>query len=158
MFHTNPENTKIVILLAQYLAATSINMEVISYDTLNRIAGVDLRHRRDLLYRAWEMAEKQCGCIFTAVRGIGIKRLPVNETSHVGSHSITGTRRRTKRAIGRISRTNSNEMSGDARQNTALKLAHLNLIHGIADNRRTSTFVTPAVADPHAAAKALKEI
>ena len=156
MFTSDPENVRIIEALAESLATLSIG-KMRTYAELNRIAGRDVQlGRRDLLMRAEKKAEIRCGCIFSAVRGMGIKRLVADETPQVGTHAISGTRRKTKKAIDRMVRVNSNSMSGDARQNTALKLAHLNVLHGLADNRKTSTFVAPATADPYAAKKATK--
>lgn len=154
MFSSKPENLHIIERVTKYLAENSLGAEAITYRELSRVAGIDLRKRRDLLHKARERAEKQCSCIFEAVYSIGIRRLPINETSHVGSAAIGSTRRKTKRAITRMGRVSSNEMSADARQLTALKVAHLNVLHGLADNRKTATFVAPATADPFAAKKA----
>lgn len=158
MFNSNnPENARIIAKLQDALASIPIG-GVISYAELKRVSKVDVQARRDLLARAQKKAEQQCGCIFAAVRCVGIKRLPADETAQIGAIAITGARRKTKRAIQRMVLVNSNSMNADARQNTALKLAHLQLIHGLADNRRTSTFAVPATADPYAARKATENL
>lgn len=155
MFTTKEVNIRIIDALKDALGAVPMGGMAL-YANLNRIAGIDVQlKRRDLLMRAQKQAEKEYGCLFGAVRGIGIKRLLADETPQVGSQSIASTRKRTKRAISRMVVVRSNSMGDDARQNTALKLAHLNIIHGLADNRKTTTFAAPATADPYAAKKAL---
>lgn len=156
IFTTNPQNARIVAAITRTLAAIPIGGTV-AYQEISRAAGVKVQDRRDLLHKAREAAETTLGCLYEPVRGIGIRRLEADETPGVGSHAIVGVRRKTKRALTRMVRVNANSLGADARQLTALKLAHLNVLHGLADNRRTRTFVAPANADPYAARSARKE-
>jgi hypothetical protein len=151
VYYSTPENLRIVAALKLAFGEIPIG-GTRPYAQFNAIAGLDVqKRRRDLLDKAKGQAEKEYGCIFECVREVGMKRLIADETAHVGSQAISSTRRKVKRAIRRTTQVSSNSMSGDARQNVALKLVHLHLLHGLADNRRTSSMFTTVNSDPLAA-------
>lgn len=155
MFTAKEENLRIIAALERALSEIPIG-GTRPYKELNSIAGINVQNgRRDLLARAQKAAEKHMNALFASVRGVGIKRLLADETPQVGSVAISSARRKTKKAISRMVGVSSNSMSADARQNTALKLAHLNILHGLADNRKTTSFAAPATSDPFAVKKAL---
>ena len=155
MYTARPENAHVISKLENFLAQHSLEKEVISYEELNEVADADVQNgKRYLLAAAVEKAEKRLGCLFAAVTGIGIRRLPADSTHMVGHGAIGSVRRKSKRAMKRMVRVNSNQMSADGRQLASLKAAHLGLIYGLADNRRSKEIVRPATSDPFAAKKA----
>lgn len=155
MFQSKEENTRIIAALERALSEIPIG-GTRPYRELNTIAGINVQNgRRDLLARAQKKAEQHMNALFASVRGVGIKRLVADETPQVGSVAIASIRRKAGKATKRMVVVSSNSMNADARQNTALKLAHLNILHGLADNRKTTAFAAPATADPYAAKKAL---
>jgi hypothetical protein len=156
-FSTIPENRAIVNRLVDYICEHSLD-ELIAYTALSTVADKDLPNRhRYLLDRAIDEAEQRLGCAFECVYGNGIKRSEADDTARIGSDGISRVRRITRRAVKRMTRVNTNAMSADGRMLADMKIAHCNLIEGLADNRKTATIATPASADPFAARHATEK-
>jgi hypothetical protein len=146
MFVTNPESAAAVERLEAALADMPIG-SVLAYQTLNQIAGADVqRENHYLLARARDKAEISLGCIFEAVRGVGIKRLNASESPDVGLSSIRSVRRKAKKGARRLTRIDSNSLSDSERKRALAYGGLLGAIATIADGNKARTIA--AVADP----------
>lgn len=143
---TNSEHTAIIEKLTEALAALPIGGTIV-YSKLSEIAGRDVSDRyRYLLVKAADNAEKQLGCIFESVRGVGVKRLTASEIPDVGLAAIRKIRRGAKRGSKRLTRIGTNSLSESENRRVVASRAMLGAIATIADGRRASTLA--AVADP----------
>jgi hypothetical protein len=143
---TSPENAALVEKLAGRLASLSMG-ETISYFDLKRSAP-GFKNSGDywLLNKAREQAERDLGCVFEAVRGFGIKRLPSSEVPDVGLSALRRIRRAANRGKKRLTRVNANSLSDGENRRVVGMVAMLGAVSMIADGRRASAVAT--VADP----------
>src|SRR3990167_6311179 len=133
MFKTNPENASVVTRLTAMLEELSIG-GTIEYGTLSSAVDRELdgKHRY-LLDSARDAGEEKLGCIFEAVHGVGIKRLPSDECPSIGLTAIRSIRRRAKRGVKRLTRLGANSMSESANRQAISSRSMLGAIAQIAD-------------------------
>jgi len=143
---TNPENARIIERLKDSLSALSVGGSL-THAEAQRIAGCDVQHRhRYLIVKARDDAEKELGCIFEAVRGVGYMRLPADESVDIGLHTVRRIRRASRRGASRLERINSNSLSDGARKRATAYRSMLGAIAMMADGNRARTLA--AVVDP----------
>lgn len=143
---TNPEHVKIIDDLAKKLAEVSIG-GVIEYAALSGVAGRDITGRYNyLLQSAREKAEKELGCLFEAVRGVGIKRLAASESPEVGLGILRRIRRGARRGVSRLGRLSTNSLSETENKRVIAYSSMLGAIGMMADGNKARTIA--AVVDP----------
>lgn len=146
MFESKPENTATIQKLYDRLSALSVG-GIFVWPDAKKIAGADIQDRnRWLMTRAIEKAEKDCGCIFESVRGVGIKRLHASDATEVGLHTIRGVRRKARRGARRLERISSNSLTDPDRKRSIAYQSLLGTIAMMADGHKARTLA--AVADP----------
>lgn len=146
MFQTNPANATIVQKLRDALSALSVG-GTLTHVEAKRIAGCDVQGKQHyLLLKARDDAEKELGCIFEAVRGVGYMRVPADESVDVGLHTVRRVRRASSRGARRLERINSNSLSEPARKRVIAYRSMLSAIAMMADGNKARTLA--AVADP----------
>ena len=91
-------------------------------------------------------SEKELGCIFSCVRGLGIKRVPSQEIPETGLAALGRIRKAARRAKKRINRVNVNSLSDGEQRRVVGYSAMLGAIEMVADGRRAGAIA--AVADP----------
>lgn len=144
--HTSPQNEAIIEKLSLPLKTLSVG-GTIDYQTLKR-AAPGFRANGDywLLNKARERVEKELGCAFESVRGIGIRRLTSDEIPDIGLQTLRKVRRAANRGKKRLSRVNTNSLSEGEQRRVVGMCAMLGAVAMIADGRRATTIAT--VADP----------
>jgi hypothetical protein len=142
---TSPENAEIIRKLQTALREVSLG-GTLTYGALYQVAGMNVQKHRHLLTRAQEAVEKELGCVFAAIRGVGIKRLPSEESPSVGLCGLRRCRSTAKRYKKRIDRINVNSLSETGRRQTIGYSAMLGAVHLISDGRKAQAVA--AVADP----------
>lgn len=143
---TSPENAVIIEKLSTALAAVPIG-QTVSYSALRKAApGYNNKGDNWLLGRARDSTEKQFGCAFECVRGIGIKRLTSSEVPGVGLSAIRKIRRGANRGKKRLDRVNTNSFTPSDQRRVVGMSAMLGAVSMIADGRKASAIAT--VADP----------
>ena len=146
MFPTSPENVTAIECLYEALAAVPSD-GIVTYAALDEISGCETSGKhRHLLHSARERAEKELGCIFDAVRTVGIKRLPASAGADVGLSAIRRVRKAAKRGARRIGRINSNSLTEAERKRVISYDALLRTIALVADGNKARTIA--AVVDP----------
>jgi len=144
-FKSIPENTAIVLKLEEKLQEVSSG-DTVSYEELSKHIGKDVRAIRWLLDKARNKTARELGCLFTAVRGVGIKRLLPKECPDYGVDSVRSVRRKSVREKKRLDRINPNSLTLAERG----MLVAASSIHGavayIADIKKVK--VAGAVIDP----------
>lgn len=159
MFTTAPRNLQIIAALENLIAENTVNGTIIPYATLDSTAGFPIRERRYLLDAARAKAEKRCFCVFLTVRDVGLQRYPIDESWTLADSRLKNVRRGTKKDSKRlINACRNNKMSGEARQLTTLKAAHLELLRAQANPGKTEFLVPPVTADMEAARRAAKNL
>lgn len=144
---TSPERAKIIELLAQALANIPMGA-TLPYGVFKSIASGFHNSVSDywLLSVAREKVEKDLGCAFETVRGVGIKRLTSDEIPNIGLSSIRRIRRTANRGKKRINRVNQNSLTASEQRRVVGMSAMLGAIALIADGRKAAAVAT--VADP----------
>jgi hypothetical protein len=146
MFESKPETTATIQKLYDKLCALSVG-SILVWPDARRIAGAEIQHKqRWLMSRAIDRAEKDCGCIFESVRGVGVKRLHASDAPEVGLHAIRGVRRKARRGAKRLERIKSNSLSDGERKRVIAYGSLLGAIGMMADGNKARTLA--AVADP----------
>lgn len=146
MFQTNPEAAATVQKLYDKLTALSIGA-ILVWPDAKRIAGAGIQDRqRWLMTRAIDKAEKDLGCIFESVRGVGIKRLNATDATEIGLHTIRGVRRKARRGARRLERISSNSLTDADQKRSIAYRSLLGTIVLMADGNKARTLA--AVADP----------
>lgn len=143
---TSPERAKIIEALSRALESIPSG-GMMSYASL-KLAAPGFYNNGDhwLLSRARDAVEKDQGCAFEMVRGIGIRRLLSDEIPDIGLYTIRSIRRKANRGKRRMVRVNVNSLSAtDQRRITGMS-AMLGAISLIADGRKATAIAT--VADP----------
>lgn len=122
MKRSDAENIVIKARLKAALSEMSIG-QTINYDDLSKIAGRDITAQRDrwLLNSARELAEREHGCFFECVRGIGIKRLSHHSAPDVGFTGINSATRKLRKTKKRLDRINGNLSEAEQRTVIAQK-------------------------------------
>jgi hypothetical protein len=143
---TSPENEAIVERLEQALATLPLGGTVTTPQLVKAAPGFSWSRNYWLLQKARERAEKNLGCIFETVRGIGVKRLSAQEIPDVGLSSLRKIRRAANRGKKRLSRVNSNSLSQGEQRRVVGMVAMLGAVAMIADGRKANAIAT--VADP----------
>lgn len=143
---TSPENAAAIAALEAHLR--QLPMGAISdYRTLKSVASVDVeKSSRHVLARAIEAVERDMGCLFATVRGVGVKRLASSEMPEHGLATLARVRRAANRGRKRIERINVNSLSPDDQRRVIGYSAMLGAVSLIADGRRA--LAVAAVADP----------
>lgn len=83
--------------LADVLLAASVG-QTVTYGAMDRAIGAPVLARRWLIQSARDLALRESGAAFMAVKGIGMRRLPAEEASAVGVYYRTSIRRTAKRS------------------------------------------------------------
>lgn len=143
---TSPENEAIVQKLEQVLTSIPMGGMVTTANIKKSVPGFRANGDYWLLSKARERAEKNLGCAFEAVRGIGIKRLASSEIPDVGLASLRKIRRAANRGKKRLSRVNTNSLSQGEQRRVVGMVAMLGAVSMLADGRKASAVA--AVADP----------
>lgn len=143
---TTPEHEAIIKKLAVALTALSSG-DTLGYSSLMQ-AAPGFRARRDnwLLAKAREQVEKELGCAFETVRGVGVKRLTSAEIPDIGLAALRRIRRAAKRGKKRLGRVNSNSLTESEQRRVVGMSAMLGAVVMIADGRKAAAVAT--VADP----------
>jgi hypothetical protein len=143
---TNPEHVAIVDRLKGALLALPVE-GVLTHTDAKRIAGRDVQTKhRYLMVKARNEAEKELGCLFESVRGVGVSRLPAERAPEVGLHTVKKVRRASRRGAGRLERVNSNSLTDSGRKRVIAYRSMLGAIAMMADGNKARTLA--AVADP----------
>jgi len=136
MFISVTQNAAEVRALANALMDVPVG-ETIGYDVLNAAIGRDIRSRRYLVLRALQMVNTESGALFSAVRGIGYRRLPVSEAADVGQSARNRIRRTSRRARKHIGNAidKANDLSADLMRKVNAELSALGLIEHISRDK-----------------------
>lgn len=143
---TSPENAAIIGRLEMLLSELSVGATV-EYAQISKVAKRDLRNgSRWLLQRACENTEKQLGCAFECIRGVGIRRLTSDEIPNVGLAVLRKVRMSARRGKKRLDRCNTNSLNESEKRRIVGFGAMLGAVVLIADGRKATAIA--AVADP----------
>lgn len=131
--HISPE----VELLSDILMAVPIG-GTISYEDLSRALDYDIRDRRHILMRALRRMSKD-GALFSAVFGVGYRRLPAEDAHLVGAQARKRIRRASRASIAKIEAAiaSANDMSDAGRRRAYQETACLGLLAHLATDRHT---------------------
>jgi hypothetical protein len=144
---TSPERAKIIENLSRALEGIPMG-GTLPYSALMKAApGFMNAGDQWLLARARENVEKNQGCAFEVVRGIGIKRMTSEEIPDIGLNAIRSIRRKANQGKKRIQRVNPNSLSPTEQRRVIGMSAMLGAIAMMADGRKASAVAT--VADPN---------
>lgn len=139
---TSPENAIVIGKLSAILATLPMG-ETISYHDLRKVAP---GFREWLLRKARDATEKELGCAFECVRGVGVKRLTSSEVPGVGLSAIRKIRRGANRGKKRLDRVNTNSFTQSDQRRVVGMSAMLGAVAMIADGRKATAIAS--VADP----------
>lgn len=124
-------------VLADLLIAEPVG-STITLPRLSAALGRPITSCRHTLYSAIRVAEREAGAIYACERGIGYRRLSVEEiAAQVGStarHRIRGTARRARRAL-LAGTARQNDMSPDLARRVTAEANTLALINHIAQDK-----------------------
>ncbi len=137
--------------LADLLIAEPVG-SIVTLERLSKTIGFPIAARRHALYAAIRVAEREAGAVFTCERGIGYRRLSVQEIAdQVGStarHRIRGTARRARRTL-LAGTAKQNDMAPALARRIAAEANTLALINHIAQDKQVRADETaPAKPEP----------
>lgn len=138
---TKPENELDVLSLFDALSALPVG-ETASYDDLSARIGRPVQRVRHILARARELAEKQHGHLYEAVRNVGIRRLPADATTGVGLAVLRTIRSRSRRGVTRLGRLSYNDLTPDAATKLIAQRSQLGALALVSDGRKTAAVVS----------------
>lgn len=141
---TNPENEAIIERLSGALDGLSMGATV-TYPQLEKLTGWRTSAYW-LLQKARERTEKNLGCAFECVRGVGVKRLNSTDIPDIGLSALRGIRRKANKGKKRLDRVNTNSLGETERRGIIGMSAMLGAVSMVSDGRRAKTIA--AVADP----------
>ncbi len=102
--------------------------DVVSYDELSRVAGIDVCDGgRGYLRTARSMLQRE-GMVIECVRGEGVRRLRDPETVRTGQRDVDVIRRRATRAMRRVSAVDFEKLSPDDNRVLNVHLAQLGVL------------------------------
>lgn len=143
---TSPERSKIIEALSRVLESIPMG-GMLPYSAFIKAApGFHNNGDAWLLRKARENVEKEQGCAFEVVRGIGVKRMTSDEIPNIGLSAIRGIRRKANLGKKRINRVNPNSLAPSEQRRVVGMSAMLGAIAMLADGRKASAIAT--VADP----------
>jgi hypothetical protein len=154
-------------LSADTLAVTEALMaapigEVASLASLSAALGSDISLRRYIVASAIRIANREYGALFTSVRGIGYKRMPVVDACQIGETARSSIRRKARKAANTIMRAveATNDLDDAPRKKAIGEASNLSLIaHISTDKARKSVPETgKPVAVAHVARAMLLQI
>lgn len=147
MFQATSENEADIDRLIDCLKAVSIG-GVVTHEELSEAIGRDIKPRRYLLFRAADRLTAESGIIFESVRGVGYKRLPIDEVHTVGYRTRRTIRRKAGRACGRMSAavTKANDAPPDAVLKVNREVSTLGLIRSLARGQVAAKAAADATA------------
>ena len=135
--------------LADALLSTPVGMDI-THNDLSAAVGFDVRTRRYLILRAIAVASREAGAIYSAVIGVGYRRLSADEAAQLGEHA----RKRIRSASGRVSKMIiratevANDMDPEARRNAMREVSVLGLLKHIATDKASRDMPAPEKPQP----------
>jgi hypothetical protein len=125
-FVSSPEN----LLIIDALAAALRELPEEQILTRARIANLT-KDKPHLLYRALKLVERDDGCVFATVIGVGVKKLKPSDAHVIGVRTREQVARRvgkTKKKIVGVLRTNENKLNAQERSVISTEINKLGLI------------------------------
>lgn len=132
--------------LADQLIATPVG-DVVTLSGLSRAIGRDVGRCRHLLYAALNIVRRESGAVFASERGVGYRRLSVEDTilktGSTARTKIRRTARRARRVLADGTRS-ANELALDMQRKAAAEFSSLALLEHLARDK----VVSPTSTDP----------
>lgn len=125
--------------LTDRLLATPVG-QVATYAELSEAIGADVLKRRYLVLAAIRAAARDAGALFSSVKGIGYKRVHIQDVYALGSRARQKVRRGTKRTADQITRALAfaNDVPDEVRRKTNGEVNALQLLHHLSTDRAQS--------------------
>jgi hypothetical protein len=136
----NTDISPAVARLVELLCASS-PQQVLTYQELSAAAGRSVLGARHLIASAKRICERDHGVVFGTERGVGVKRLAVDEIVNVGNRArahIRSTARHAHRTIVRGTQ-GLNDLSPDQQRRQNAELTALALIEHVSTDRSVAS-------------------
>lgn len=146
MFNSNPDNVAVIEKLTGALSEIPMGGTEPYIKLSSRIGGDVTGNYRHLLASARRKAEKDLGCVFASVRGVGIKRLSAEDGIEIGPEAVRSIRRKGTTVAKRIDRLNSNSLPDTAKKRAIAYSSMLKTIAMMADGNKAR--IVAAIVDP----------
>lgn len=147
MLQATAENSVDVAALVNLLRGVPIGA-TISYAEIERALGRPILPRRYLLHRATDILNKEAGAVFGNVRGVGYKRLEIDDVPGIGATARRAISKKAARASKYMSRaiSRANDVPAHVALETNRELSVLGLIRSAASakvSKEVAKGVTP---------------
>lgn len=143
---TSPERARIIEALQRTLETIPMGSTLSYSEFVKAAPGFTKNGDAWMLAKARDNVEKDQGCAFETVRGVGVKRMASGDVPNIGLDAIRGIRRKANRGKKRINRVNPNSLSQSDQRRVIGMSSMLGAIALISDGRKASAIAT--VADP----------
>jgi hypothetical protein len=139
MFISVTQHSADVRAIAELLADTTVG-ETATYAAMSAAIGREIRDCRYIALRALKVVNDETGALFSAVRGVGYRRLPMAEAADVGQSARQRIRATSRRARKHITNAiaKANDLPSDLMRKVNAELSALGLIEHISRDKAVS--------------------